>query len=345
MTAPLAEPDTSQRTISVVVPVRDEAPNLAMLVDQIRRALDGRVFEILFVDDRSEDASVDILARIAANDSRVRIVRLRARSGKAAALAAGFREARGDVIATMDGDLQDDAADLPGMIARIGEGFDLVNGWKMPRRDPLRRRVASKIFNWTVRRASGLGLHDVNCGLKVYTSECVASVVDDCVGDMHRFLPVFAHCRGFRVGEVIVNHRPRAHGKSRYGIERYARGALDLVTTLVIARFAQRPMHLLGGVALKAMFLATAAFAWYGAERVWFAPSASGMPAVVGVVLLLIGVQALLTGLVAEAIVHRHRWPIAYSTIIALPTAQPARPPSSLSLVPDRAAEVELSEV
>lgn len=345
MTAPLAGPDTGQRTVSVVVPVLDEAPNLAMLVDQIRRALDDRVFEVLFVDDRSEDASVDILARIAANDSRVRIVRLRARSGKAAALAAGFREARGDVIATMDGDLQDDAADLPGMIARIGDGLDLVNGWKMPRRDPLRRRVASKIFNWTVRRLSGLRLHDVNCGLKVYTSECVAAVVDDCVGDMHRFLPVFAHSRGFRVGEVIVNHRPRAHGRSRYGIERYARGALDLITTLVIARYAQRPMHLLGGLGLKSLFLSAAAFAWYGVERTWFAPAASGTPAVIGVVLLLIGVQALLTGLVAESIVHRHRWSIAYTTILALPDAHPARPPSTLVLVPESAPEVELSEV
>lgn len=344
MAAPLGA-DGIRRTISVVIPVRDEAPNLTSLVDQLRQALDGRVYEVLFVDDRSEDGSVDILAGLAADDSRIRIVRLRARAGKAAALSAGFREARGDVIATIDGDLQDDPADLPGMITRLDEGYDLVSGWKLPRRDPFRRRLASKVFNWFVRRASGLGLHDVNCGLKVYTSECVAGVVDDCVGDMHRYLPVLAHARGFRVGEVIVNHRPRSHGKSRYGMERYARGALDLVTTLLIARFANRPMHLLGGVGLKALFLSAAAFAWYGAEHLWSAQPANGAPAMIGLVLLFLGIQALLTGLVAEAIVHRHRWPIAYTTILTLPNTQQTRPPSSLVLLPSHAPEAERSEV
>lgn len=345
MSAPLEEVEAPRRTVSVIVPVRDEAPNVTALVDQLRHALVGRLYEILFVDDRSQDETVDILARLAANDSRIRIVRLRAQSGKASALSAGFREARGDVIATIDGDLQDDPADLPGMISRLDEGYDLVSGWKVPRRDPFRRRLASKVFNWFVRRVSGLGIHDVNCGIKVYTSECIAGVVNDCVGDMHRFLPVFAHSRGFRVGEVIVNHRARVHGKSRYGIERYARGALDLVTTLLIARFANRPMHLLGGLGLKAVLLAGAAFAWYGADHVWFGSSASRMPAVIGAVLLILGTQAILTGLVAEALVHRHQWPIAYTTILALPNTQAAPRPSSLVLLPTRAPEPEPSEV
>lgn len=344
MAAPIEEADGSRRTVSVIVPVRDEAPNLTTLVEQVRHALAGRLYEILFVDDRSQDETVDVLARLAANDSRLRIVRLRAQSGKAAALSAGFREARGDVIATIDGDLQDDPADLPGMIARLDEGYDLVSGWKVPRRDPLRRRLASKVFNWFVRRASGLGIHDVNCGIKVYTSECVAGVVNDCVGDMHRFLPVFAHSRGFRVGEIIVNHRARVHGKSRYGMERYARGALDLVTTLLIARFANRPMHLLGGLGLKALILSGGAFAWHGAAHLWFG-STSGTLAAIGTVLLILGAQAILTGLVAEALVHRHRWPIAYTTILALPNTQAVPRPSSLVLLPTRAEEPEPSEV
>jgi glycosyltransferase involved in cell wall biosynthesis len=316
------------RTISVVIPVHNEQDDIAPLIGEIDVALSGQQYEILVVDDRSTDRTVDHAAGAAALNEHVRILRLGVRSGKAAALAAGFREARGDIIATMDGDRQDDPANLLPMIAHLDSGFDVVSGWKVPRRDPWRRRVASKAFNWAVRRISGLLLHDVNCGMKVYTSAAVTAIVEDCVGDMHRFLPVFAHARGYRIGELQISHRRRENGASRYGVARYAHGVLDLAVALIVARFSQRPMHALGGAGLFAALVGTitavaTAFTTIGGRFLPFA----------AVALFLIAVQLFLAGLVAEAIVHRHRWPIAYSSVLTLPADHDYRRHAPLSIV------------
>lgn len=318
MTAPAngSHAKVDGRAISIVVPFHNEAANLIRLVTELAAALRGGRYELLFVDDRSTDDGVDLLSSLAAHDGRIRILRLGVRSGKAAALAAGFREARGDIIVTMDGDRQDDPANISRMIAHLDAGFDVVSGWKVPRRDPLRRRVASKLFNLAVRRVSGLGLHDVNCGMKVYTAGAVAAIVEDCVGDMHRFLPMFAHARGYRVGELQISHRPRGHGRSNYGVRRYLHGLLDLSVALVVARFSQRPMHVLGGAGLGACAFAGGAFAWYA-----LTPDSGWMLPLAGLALLLLAAQFFLAGVITEAIAHRHRWPIAYSTVLTLPAA------------------------
>ena len=194
--------------ISVVVPVHDEERSVALLHDELAAALDplGRPWEVVFVDDGSTDGTFAALTRLHAAHDDVRVVRLRRNFGKAAALQAGFEEAQGDVVVTIDGDLQDDPAEIPRLLAKLDEGFDLVSGWKTKRRDPLTRRIPSRIFNRVTGRLSGLRLHDLNCGLKAYRAEVLSGL--RIYGELHRFIPVLAHYRGFRVAELPVNHRP-----------------------------------------------------------------------------------------------------------------------------------------
>src|SRR5439155_240693 len=183
-----------------------------------------------------------------AGADNVRVVRLRRNFGKAAALVAGFDQARGETIVTLDGDLQDDPSEIPRLLAKLEEGFDLVSGWKTHRRDPLVRRLLSRLFNAVTSRFSGVRLHDMNCGLKAYRAEVVRGL--RIYGELHRFIPVLAHYRGYRIAELPVNHRPREHGRSRYGPERYLRGFLDLLTVSFIGRYRHRPLHLFGGLGL-----------------------------------------------------------------------------------------------
>ena len=238
--------------ISVVVPVHDEERTVALLYDELEAALEplDQPWEAVFVDDGSTDGSFAALTRLHNAQDNVRVVRLRRNFGKAAALAAGFAQAEGDVVVTIDADLQDDPAEIPRLLAKLDEGFDLVSGWKTQRRDPLTRRVPSKIFNWVTGRVSGLRLHDLNCGLKAYRAEVVHGL--RLYGELHRFIPVLAHYRGYRIAELPVNHRPREHGRSRYGVERYVRGFLDLLTVSFIGRYRYRPLHLFGGLGLAA---------------------------------------------------------------------------------------------
>lgn len=242
------EPDAG--LVSVVIPVFNERESLGPLMaelDPVLVALD-RPAEVVFVDDGSGDGSRDELMRIAAHDPRVRVVLLRRNFGKGAALMAGFRAAHGDAVVTMDADLQDDPAEIPAMLAELAAGADLVSGWKADRRDPVTKRIASKVFNGVTARFSGLRLHDLNCGLKAYRAEVVRNL--SISGDLYRYIPVMAAADGFRVKELAVNHRPRRFGSSKYGLERYLRGFLDLLTIMFIGRFRWRPMHLFGGMGL-----------------------------------------------------------------------------------------------
>ena len=212
--------------LSVVVPIQNEERSIALLYDELAAALDplDERWEAVFVDDGSTDGSFAALTRLHAGVDNVRVVRLRRHFGKAAALMAGFDQARGETIVTIDGDLQDDPAEIPRLLAKLEEGFDLVTGWKARRRDPLARRILSRLFNAVTSRFSGLRLHDMNCGLKAYRAEVVRGL--RIYGELHRFIPVLAHYRGYRIAELPVNHRPREHGRSRYGPERYLRGSL-----------------------------------------------------------------------------------------------------------------------
>lgn len=292
--------------ISVVVPLRDEELTVALLYDEVRAALEplDRAWELVYIDDGSIDGSWAALTRLHAEHDNVRVVRLRRNFGKATALQAGFAEAEGDVIVTMDADLQDDPAEIPRLLAKLDEGFDLVSGWKTRRRDPLSRRVVSKIFNGVTGWLSGVRLHDMNCGLKAYRAEAVQGL--RLYGELHRFIPVLAHHRGFRVAELAVNHRSREHGRSRYGLERYVRGFLDLLTVSFLGRYRTRPLHLFGGLGLLLGIVGVGILAYLTAIKAG-GDAIGGRPLLVlGVLLVVVGLQFFSLGLIAEMVTRQH---------------------------------------
>jgi glycosyltransferase involved in cell wall biosynthesis len=292
--------------LSVVVPVYNEERSVELLYDEVAAALDplDHEWEAVFVDDGSTDGSFAALTRLHARASNVRVVRLRRNFGKAAALAAGFAQASGDLIATLDADGQDDPAELPRLLAKLDEGYDLVSGWKVRRRDPWRRRFVSRIFNAVTGWISGVRLHDMNCGFKAYRAEVVRGL--PLYGELHRFIPVLAHERGYRVTELAVNHRPREHGRSRYGIERYLRGFFDLITVTFMGRYRHRPLHLFGGLGLALGGIGFLICVYL--TVLWFAGNAIGHRPLLtlGVLLVVVGMQFLSLGLIGEMITTHH---------------------------------------
>jgi glycosyltransferase involved in cell wall biosynthesis len=292
--------------ISVVVPVHDEQDTVEELFEELRAALDplGAEWEVLYVDDGSTDGTFSALTRLHDREPGVRIVRLRRNFGKATALAAGFAQAAGDVIVTIDGDLQDDPAEIPRLLAKLDEGFDLVSGWKTRRRDPWRRRIVSKVFNSVTGRISGLRLHDLNCGLKAYRAEVLRGL--RLYGELHRFIPVLAHYRGFRVAEVPVNHRPRGHGRSRYGMERYLRGFFDLLTVTFMGRYRYRPLHLFGGLGLLLGGIGFVLLAYLTVVKIMGHAIGQRPLLTLGVLLVVVGIQLFSLGLVGELVTSLH---------------------------------------
>jgi len=292
--------------ISVVVPVFNEEQSVALLYEELQAALDplDESWQAVYVDDGSTDASFAALTRLHSRTSNVRVVRLRRNFGKAAALAAGFAEAEGDVVVTIDGDLQDDPSEIPRLLAKLDEGFDLASGWKAKRKDPLTRRIPSKIFNWVAGRMSGLHLHDMNCGLKAYRGEVVRNLV--LYGELHRFIPVLAHEQGYRVAEVSVNHRPRGHGRSRYGLERYLRGFLDLLTVSFMGRYRHRPLHLFGGLGLLLGLAGSALLLYLTVVKLTGHAIGQRPLLTLGVLLVVVGMQFFTLRLISEMITRHH---------------------------------------
>ena len=293
--------------ISVVVPVRDEELTVEPLYDELARAISdrGEPWEVVFVDDGSRDGTPAALVRLHAVAPNVRVVRLRRNLGKAAALDAGFREVEGDVVVTIDGDLQDDPAEIPRLLATLDEGYDLVTGWKVRRNDGLARRVLSRVFNRVTGWMSGVRLHDMNCGLKAFRVDVAREL--DLYGELHRFIPVLAHDLGFRVTEIAVNHRPREHGRSRYGMERYARGFLDLLTVTFMSRYRHRPLHLFGGLGLLLGSIGTGILLYLTVVKLTGEPIGRRPLLLLGVLLVVVGIQFLSLGLLSELVTSQHR--------------------------------------
>jgi glycosyltransferase involved in cell wall biosynthesis len=292
--------------ISVVVPVHDEERSVRLLYEELQAALEplGQDWEVLYVDDGSTDGTFAALTHLHAREAGVRIVRLRRNFGKASALAAGFAQTAGDVVVTIDGDLQDDPSEIPRLLVKLEEGFDLVSGWKTRRRDPWRRRVLSRAFNGVTSRLSGLRLHDFNCGLKAYRAEVLRGL--RLYGELHRFIPVLAHYRGFRVAELPVNHRPRPHGRSRYGMERYLRGFFDLLTVTFMGRYRYRPLHLFGSVGLVLGLVGFALLTYLTVLKAT-GEAIGGRPLLtLGVLLVVVGIQLFSLGLVGELVTSLH---------------------------------------
>jgi len=291
--------------LSLVIPVYNEADSLHPLVEEIDAALTGAGlrFEIVFVDDGSTDGSFQVMQALASSRHDVRVVRLRRNFGKAAALSHGFEVCRGDVVVTMDGDRQDDPAEIPRLVARLDEGYDLVSGWKQSRQDPLNKTLPSRFFNWTVRRTSGLPLHDFNCGLKAYRREVVDTI--HVYGEQHRYIPVVAAQAGFRVTEEPVHHRKRTAGVSKYGWQRYLRGYLDLTTVLFLGRYQHRPQHLFGGIGTLFILIGVLVELYLTVDKLVFGHPIGQRPLLLlGALLIIVGVQLLSLGLIGELIAN-----------------------------------------
>lgn len=300
--------------LSIVIPVYNEEGSLDALHRELREvaAANGYELDIVFVDDGSTDGSWELIERIAAADPQARGIRFRRNFGKAAALSAGFAAAQGELIMTLDADLQDDPHEIPRFLAKMDQGLDVVSGWKQVRHDPWHKVIPSRIFNGMVSRFTGVRLHDHNCGMKCYRREIFDEV--RLYGELHRFVPVLAASRGYRVGELVIQHRARKFGRSKYGVSRFMKGFLDLLTVKFLTGFGQRPQHVLGGIGLisfvtGAAWLLALAIEWTlsrivpGIEDVHL----NHRPAVIyALALLLLGGQMLSMGVLAELFVAYH---------------------------------------
>jgi len=291
--------------ISIIVPVMDEQETVSALAERIALVFatgtrgTAELAEIIFVDDGSRDETWERIRSIP--DARVSGLRLRRNFGKAAALQAGIEQAQGDVIVTMDGDLQDDPGEIPRFLSAIASGYDVVSGWKRTRHDPLGKTLPSKLFNFVTARVSGVRIHDFNCGFKAYRREIFRSI--ELYGELHRFIPALAAAMGYAVTEIEVRHHPRRFGKSKYGARRLIKGFLDLLTVLTITRYGSRPGHLFGGLGLAIATIGGAINVYLFA--VWLLGSPIGHRPLLslGILLTIIGLQFVLFGMMAELIV------------------------------------------
>jgi glycosyltransferase involved in cell wall biosynthesis len=292
--------------ISIVIPLFNEGQNLAPLVAALDEAVvsTGRSYEIIFVNDGSSDATGDLLDEL--GDDHVKVVHFRRNFGQTAALMAGFNYASGDVIIAMDGDMQNDPADIPKLLEKLGQGYDVVSGWRVNRQDAaFRRNFVSKVANWLISTASGVVLHDYGCTLKAYRRSVLRDV--RLYGEMHRFIPIYAAWNGGRVGEVPVNHRPRLHGKSHYGLERLVKVILDLIVLGFLYRYVQKPMYLFGSTGLVSFFIsgvsgaASVYFKYWGGKSFIETP----LPTLFAIAFIT-GCMCFLMGLLAELITRTY---------------------------------------
>ena len=290
--------------LSLIIPVYNEAESLPHLKEAIDAVLTGTglVAEIIFVDDGSTDGSGDILDGFAAIDSRVRHYSFRRNRGKSAALDVGFQVAQGRYVITMDADLQDDPKEIPNLIAKLEEGYDMVSGWKKIRHDPPSKTVPSRIFNFTARSTSGIKIHDFNCGLKAYRHEVVGTI--QLYGELHRFIPILAHSQGWRVGEIVVEHHARRWGTTKYGIMRLLYGFLDLLTVLFITRFGARPMHLFGAFGLGSVLIGFIILVYLSVQWFMGVPIGNRPLFFLGILAMILGVQFFSIGLLGEQITN-----------------------------------------
>ncbi len=305
--------NSTKAAISVVIPLYNEEKSLAELHNRIILSLQSLSsnYELIFVDDGSTDNSFSVIRDLHKKDDRVKAIRFRKNFGKASALSAGFKEAEGTTIVTIDADLQDLPEEIPTLIKKMDEGYDLVSGWKFKRKDPLLRRIASRLFNSVTSFYTGVKIHDFNCGLKCYRREVIEEL--DLYGELHRYIPAIANWKGFKVGQAKVNHQPRIHGKSKFGSERYLRGLFDLLTIIMLTKYPEKPLHFFGllGTILS---LAGLAINLYMALLRLSGKWISNRPLLLlGILLLILGIQFIFFGLMGELIVFSSQKDISYT--------------------------------
>lgn len=292
----------SEKDLSVVVPLFDEEVNLSQLYARIKPVIENlsKSYEIIFVDDGSLDDSFSILEDLHTKDKTIKVIQLRRNFGKASALSAGFKYASGKVIITMDADLQDDPKEIPNFVKKLDEGYDLVSGWRFKREDPFSKTISSRLFNYLTSIFTGVRVHDFNCGFKAYRKEVIKDV--SLYGELHRYIPVLAHWRGFKIGEIRVRHHPRIYGKSKYGIRRLFRGLTDLVTVIFLTKYMTKPLHLFGAIGVL-VFLIGLIINIYLLFIKFLGEGIGDRPLLLlGVLLTVIGFQIISTGLIGEMI-------------------------------------------
>ncbi len=294
--------------ISVVIPAYNEEENIPVLYERLKNVLErlGENYEIIFVDDGSEDRTPEVLRDIAKRDRSVKVVRFRRNYGQTAAMYAGFEHAKGDVIITMDADLQNDPEDIPVLLEKVREGYDIVSGWRKDRKDPfLSRKLPSSVANWIISKVTGVELHDYGCTLKAYRAEIAKRY--RLYGDMHRFLPALARRFGAKITEIPVRHHPRLYGKSKYGIGRTIRVILDIFLVKFLNEYITKPLYVFGGAGF---FLFVAGFLielYLTALKLFTGADIGDRPLLLlGVLLILAGIQLLSTGIIAELIVRTY---------------------------------------
>lgn len=300
--------------LSIVVPLMDEEESLKELYNQILNAVTplGKPFELIFVDDGSADGSYQILEELHEHDKHVKVIRFRRNFGKSAALSVGFKEAEGEFVVTMDADLQDDPAEIPGLIAELQNNYDLISGWKQKRNDPISKTIPSRFFNFVTAKMTGIPIHDFNCGLKAYRKEVIKEV--DVHGELHRYIPALAHWAGYKVGEKAVQHHPRKYGRTKFGLNRFLRGFLDLLTVLFTTRYIRRPLHLFGLWGIISFLVGVSIDGYLSIEWFMGKTSLSNRPLfLVGILFIIIGIQFVSFGLLGEMITRQERDEAAYS--------------------------------
>jgi len=290
--------------LSIVIPVYNEEDSLRPLLTGIEDSLGDRLYEVILVDDGSTDNSFGLMRSLAIRNTRLRCIRFRRNFGQTAALSAGIRAARGDVIATLDADLQNDPADIPHLLDKIDEGYDVVCGWRKQRQDDSFRRVLpSKIANWLISRITGVRIHDLGCTLRAYRREVIQQV--PLYGEMHRFIPVWATGQGARLTEIVVDHHPRRHGESKYGFSRSWKVLLDLMTTKIMTSYATKPIYIFGGLGLILCSLGVAAAGFTLFEKLFQDVYVHRNPlALIAVFLFLVGMQLVMMGVLAEFLIR-----------------------------------------
>lgn len=305
--------------LSVVIPAKDEEESLPLIVARIiaASAASGQTLrDIVLVDDGSSDNTWEVMSKLAADGELVQAIRLRRNFGKATALMVGIGACRGDVIITMDADLQDDPDEIARFVETLDLGYDLVSGWKKERHDPLNKTLPSRFFNKVTAVISGVALNDFNCGFKAYRREIFDSI--QLYGELHRYVPVLANALGYRIAEIPVRHHARRFGTSKYGVARYLRGFLDLLTVVLITRFAYRPGHLFGGIGTVLAASGAAALAYLIGLKVLTGASIGNRPLLLlGVLAVIVGMQLILFGMLAELIIHRTQRPVETRHLVA----------------------------
>lgn len=307
--------------ISVVIPVLNEEENIPILYQKLKDTLDNldKTYEIIFIDDGSTDRSFSTLKGLYEGDKHVKIIKFRRNFGQSAALKAGFDHAKGDIVVAMDGDLQNDPVDIPKLLEKMDDGYNVVSGWRVDRKDSILKKIPSKFSNGLHKKMTGIQIHDSGCSLKAYKREALEGI--ELYGEMHRYIPALLHWKGYKVGEVKVTHHKRKHGKTKYGWKRLMKGFLDLLNVSFWQRYYTRPMHLMGGMGIASFAAGFLLGAYLSIQRLFFGMSLANRPILIlAVLLIILGIQLIIFGFIAEILIrnyfiHESRMPFSIEKV------------------------------